>query len=362
MAIYVVLLAASLMTMALPVPAVAEDSRAASDKERNTLLFGGRIAEAIFHEGRLWLRGSGVASIDLEQETSTVSFESDVIDMAMIGNDLWVLHGRAGQPDQAMLSVLTSGKFVLRARLDVREGEEPLALFDVDATPAVLTRKAILRLEHADKQIRRTILRGALREGYLTAYSPPESNVLFVGYNAGEWGGGLQRIDLATGTISVVESRALLETGESVLHKDLHPVTGLIHDQQNENCVLASIGLVHLSLSVGRIIRVCEDDVSVVFTRQTEVERFNQVKIKIDEAFFGLEAEQSTNGYWSASWRAIYNVRGDGATEYKMPRCNPLAGVYLSREIPGAIVVATDANWAYSTSGYTPLIVPLPGG
>jgi len=47
--------------------------------------------------------------------------------------------------------------------------------------------------------------------------------------------------------------------------------------------------------------------------------------------------------------------------EYALPELKPVSGTYLSRELPGVIVVRTDANWAVSVSDTTPLLIPLEG-
>ena len=63
------------------------------------------------------------------------------------------------------------------------------------------------------------------------------------------------------------------------------------------------------------------------------------------------------------TWRALYLFSSDGKQqkEYALPKLVPVSGIYISRDLPGVIVVRTDVNWAVSTSGYTPLLVPLEG-
>ncbi len=83
---------------------------------------------------------------------------------------------------------------------------------------------------------------------------------------------------------------------------------------------------------------------------------------EMTEAFFGL-VPAVDGGFWAITSEALYHFGADGTKkhEYALPELKPVSGTYLSRELPGVIVVRTDANWAVSVSGYTPLLIPLEG-
>jgi hypothetical protein len=183
-----------------------------------------------------------------------------------------------------------------------------------------------------------------------------------VGFNTGEWGGGLQRVDLRTGVISDVERRDTKELCAGPLNSACDPVTGVIPDPQNKNCILAAVGLVHMLFSHGRILRVCGNDVSLVFEKSYKVDGFEGKKWEMSEAFFGL-APTVDGRFWGITSEALYHFEADGTKkqEYALPELKPVSGIYLSRELPGVVVVRTDANWAVSVSGYTPLLIPLEG-
>lgn len=78
------------------------------------------------------------------------------------------------------------------------------------------------------------------------------------------------------------------------------------------------------------------------------------------EAFYRL-APAAEGSFWAITWRALYRFGVDGKKEreYALPKLMSVSGVYLSRELPGVLLVRTDVNWAVSTSGATPLIIPL---
>jgi hypothetical protein len=135
----------------------------------------------------------------------------------------------------------------------------------------------------------------------------------------------------------------------------------VIPDPQKKDCILAAVGLVHM-LEHGRILRVCGRDVSLVFEKTYNMENFKGEKWEMSEAFFGL-VPAVDGGFWGITSEALYIFAADGAKkqEYALPKLKPVSGIYLSRELPGVIVVRTDANWAVSVSGYTPLLIPLEG-
>lgn len=173
--------------------------------------------------------------------------------------------------------------------------------------------------------------------------APLDGHVLYVGFNAGEWGGRLQRVDLTTGAV------------HAIALGPADPVTGVIHDPVDRRCVLVSIGLVHLVLSRGRILRVCGDQVAVRFEKPAVVEL--QGTQGRTEAIFGLAAVRG--GYWAITGHALYRFGDDTLREYPLPRLGYAAGVWLSRELTGVVVVGTGVNWGVSTSGPTPLVVAL---
>jgi hypothetical protein len=116
-----------------------------------------------------------------------------------------------------------------------------------------------------------------------------------------------------------------------------------------------------MSTSRGRILRVCGESVVVVFEKPVKVNMWGGQEVTMTEAFYGL-APSGVSGFWAITWRALYHFTADGPQEYALPKLfTPVSGIYLSRELPGAIVVKTDVNRAVSTSGYTPLVIPLEG-
>lgn len=348
---------------------LAATSSLAQPTERDPVL-GVRIAKGIAAQGRLWLRGTkmksrdsqagGLVSLDLSNESRQAHFEDGVFDIVKSGRDLWALHSLAADPRALAVSAWRATAFEEIGRLTLAENDAAIALLNKDGAPLILSRKAIHELAPDKRGWRTTVLRGELRRGVqISAAAPAKGDAIYVGFNMGEWGGGLQRLDIATGAVATVEHSEGACGG--LLNTDCSPVTGVIPDSQNPRCVLAAVGLVHLWTSAGRILRVCGDSVAIVFEKPMKINLGNGPRLEMTEAFYGLTQSEGS-GFWAISWRALYRFVADRPTEHPLPKnFKPVSGIYMSGELPGAVVVKTDINWSVSTSGYTPLVVPLEG-
>jgi hypothetical protein len=327
-------------------------------------VLGERIAEGVVVGERLWLRGAmgspddssgGLVSLRLSDESRQVHFDRGVVDIEKAGQDLWVL--RSSKARELVVSVWTGHGFDDLGRFAHSKRDTPIILFKSGTNPAVLSSSTIRELSADTHAWRMTPLKGKLRSGVqMTAASPNSGGSVYVGFNMGEWGGGLQRIDLHTGAVTNVERRDSKELCAGPLNSDCDPVTGVIADPQNRDCVLASVGLVHMFTSGGRILRICGDNVTVVFEKPATGGIGG--KQSMTEAFYGLASAAET-GFWAITWRALYQFGSNGPKEYALPKCKAVSGIRLSRDLPGVIVVRTDLNWAVSTSGYTPLVISL---
>lgn len=337
--------------------------------DRVAPLFDGRIAKGLAVEEKLWLRGSlgknpagdgsgGLASISLKDQSSHVYFEKGVLDIAKSGSDLWILRRLAQQGREFVVSVWKADHFDDLGQFTSSEKDVPMALFIDQGSPGVLSQQTIRQLS-PDHTWRSMNLKGILRRGVQESIAAPDTGgSLFVGVNRGEWGGGLQRVDLQTGAVSSVERRDGKGLCDGPLNSDCDPVTGLIPDPESKQCILAAVGLVHMFTSTGRILKICEGMVTLFAEKPLPNQAIS--KRKMTEAFYGL-ATDSSRGFWAITQNALYHYPGGGESdaEYKLPALQSVSGVYLSHALPGAVVVRTDLNWSVSTSGYTPLIVPL---
>jgi hypothetical protein len=332
-------------------------------------VLGDRITGGVVFEGKLWLRGAiisredvsgGLVSLNLADESRRVQFERGVLDIKKADHDLWVMRRTSLADREFVLSVWRKDKFEDLAMFSSSKKDEPIALVNTARGPTVLCMQTIRMLAADDRTWKLVKLKGKLRGGFqVTVASPLSGNSIYVGFNTGEWGGGLQRVDLRTGVVTNVERRETKELCAGPLNSDCDPVTGVIPDPRNKDCVLATVGLVHM-LSHGWILRVCGENVSLVFEKSEMVDDFRGGKMKMTEAFFGLVSAEY-GGFWGINSEALYRFGADGniKEEHALPKLKRLSGFLINRELPGVIVLGTDANWAVSVSGYTPLVIPL---
>jgi hypothetical protein len=353
-----------LLFSALTFPTYCQSAQASSTAP----VLGERIADGVVFAGRLWLRGTtgklrngaasgALVSFNLSDLSRRNHFDGGVLAIKVIGADLWVLRQSASSKTEWIFSVAKSDSFEDRAHFTSSDTDSPIALFNNGGTPAVLSEKDI-RTFSDDGRWSLVSLAGQLRQGVQIAVASPTSgNSAYVGINMGEWGGGLQKVDLKTGAVISVERRDTKALCSGPLNSDCDPVTGVISDPQYKDCVLAAIGLVHF-LSHGRILRVCGERVSVVF-ENSKIKEFNGRKIEVSDAFFGIASAE--DGFWAVTPKALYSFGADGGTHVRhpLPKLKAVSGIYMNRDLPGIIVIRTDVNWAVSVSGYTPLIVAL---
>jgi len=332
-------------------------------------VIGQRIAKGLAFGDKLWILGTmpnprevagGLVSLGLADNRRLVHFEGGVLDIATSDHDLWVLRKGSGE-HRFVVALWAGGVFHQLGEFQLSAEDAPLALLENAGAPAVLSQKAVHYLA-SDNRWRVIELNGKLRSGVqVSAASPEEGGTIYIGFDIGEWGGGLQQIDLKTGVVNEIERRDTKNLCGGPLNRECDPVTGLIPDRGNKSCVLASIGLVHMFSSNGRILRICGAQVTLL----TEIpikaaEKRTGSNWGRTEAFYGL-AICPKGGFWGITYRALYHFDSAGAkdTEYLLPKLESVSGIHLSRALPGVVVLQTDVNWAVSTSGYTPLLVPL---
>ncbi|MDP3404602.1 MAG: hypothetical protein Q8S03_07930 [Brevundimonas sp.] len=224
---------------------------------------GGAIVEGIATRDFLWLRGVSRTVVRFDRRTGERSRVAvDAVDLLADGPHLWAL------------LVLNENESTVRDLRDPTAHQQrvsflgtPLALFATSGRPGVLTDVNVL-VPSGHRWSRRGLAGSLQSGGHVSALT---GDALFVGYNLGEWGGGLRRIDVATGTVSFVQ-----EPGETVcsgrLDPECAPIVGIVPDDAGAGCVLVGTSLAHISIRRGEVLRVCDDQVSSVFRDPLPVE------------------------------------------------------------------------------------------
>ncbi len=152
----------------------------------------------------------------------------------------------------------------------------------------------------------------------------------YYGVNRGEWGGGLRRIINQTGAMSIVVE---------------DNITTVVQDPANSACVLYAAGLAHMSISRGRVGRVCGDQVSTVF-QQSRPSPFG-AGIPSDE--WPMESlALLPDGWIAVSSERYFLNRMDKVVERPMPAMADWAGLRISQPTDGALFLVSACCWGSS--------------
>src|SRR5262249_30467930 len=145
------------------------------------------------------------------------------------------------------------------------------------------------------------------------------ADVLFVGFNAGEWGGGLVRIDRRDGKVRKISSIASGDVCGGPLDARCHPVNGIVDEPWDPACVVVTIGLEHM-MTHGRIVEVCGNTVKRLYVTPLHVDpridAYLQSKSRGGEplstvAFYGLQ--RVGDALWAAGNDGLYRIDQRGA-------------------------------------------------
>ncbi|MEG1453238.1 hypothetical protein [Brevundimonas sp.] len=305
---------------------------------------GGAILEGVGKGENIWLRGKSrkVVRFDRRTEDRTI-VATDVIDLLADGPHLWAL------------VVLNENESVVRDLLNASLHERrvyfegsPISLFATPNGPGVLTTTMVLL--PSDQGFNRRPPAASLEPyAHVSALTGDD---LFIGYNKGEWGGGLLRIHVPTGTVSFVKE-ASDDPCRGRLNPSCAPIVGIIRDTMNANCVLVGASLAHLTGRYGEVMRVCTDRITSVFSDPLPVLP-NSIVNRPGQTwpFSGLI---ETHDGWIAVGRERYaRARGATVTMSEMPPLKPWSGLQISDPVDGVVFVqsaccsSSDSSVRYS--------------
>ncbi|WP_225766486.1 hypothetical protein [Inquilinus sp. Marseille-Q2685] len=323
--------------------------------------------QALAAAGRLWLvgRGGGLASFGLEGDFRNGTFASDVLFAAKSGGTLWVLRStevRYREVEDPPTRIPIGGTFVVSKwaggafedSAPLRLSEMPTALaISQDGSRLVVSPSRISNLPGGSRRWTSRKLKGPAEPLH-----PPSTPAiamigddLYLGFNFGEFGGGLRKVSLSTG----VARNIVYKYGQTPC-QGCEPITGIIADPASPDCILISAGLIHM-MSWGRISQICGDRATVKFEKTFTVD-WGRKSIEMTVPFFGIAAAPP-GGFWAIAPGTLYRFEGQDPKEYPLSEPKTADGLVINRDLPGVIIVYTNANQAFSLSGTTPMLVPL---
>lgn len=314
------------------------------------------ISRAVFAQGRLWLledEGSLSSLAPDETQPRPVALPGKAIDIckaagtpvALVADrDKWAL-GTLSAGWKAIASVATQGDGFVA--LDCGDGAGPISL--------VSNRRLV---ELRDGQTRSTNLRQPLQEpsGVATTFGTADS--VWIGVNAGEWGGGLRRIARRDGAVETVERNRSGDLCGGPLNTSCDPVTGIVAAPWNSACVVVAIGLVHL-MSHGRLVEVCGSTVRRLYFKALDPQPprggLDEGEPPSTVAFFGLASRAGS--WWAVGTDGLYRFEGVHGPDFRpLPTFQNKGGYSVSFDIPGLALVLTDVNRRRAVSGSVPIM------
>ena len=296
---------------------------------------GQALIEGVGTPQHLWIRGASKKVVRFNRETGERSVAAeDVIDILADGPHLWALI--ALNENESVVRDLRQPD--VAARRIYFEGS-PIALFATDAGPGVLTTTRVM-LPTPNGWSRRLIA------GSLDPYAQVSSltgDALFVGYNKGEWGGGLRRVDLSTGTVSFVREPGD-DTCEGRLNPECAPIVGIVSDHQREECVLVGASLAHMSGRYGEVLRVCGSVITPVFADPLPVIP-NSIEFRPGQTWPFDSLVVVNEGWVAVGQDRIAQSTNGVVTMRDMPSLQAWSGLQVSDEIDDVIFVEGACCW-----------------
>jgi hypothetical protein len=306
------------------------------------------VEEAVLAGDRIVAHvGDSLRSYDLEGLDETPLLPTGVIDIVSEGDVVWAVTTGSSRALQ-----------VVRLEGSISSELPPLTITDgyiaaaaAAGSPFILTYDTLYRFDGVSWRHKSIV--GQL-EWYNIAVAALSGDglSLYVGYDNGEWGGGLRRIDVASGRVLEIEKFDPNDRCAGPLYSGCSPVTAIVADPSDQNCMLVATGLVHF-LESGALLRVCGGDVDTALTLPLREYFLGENKLDMTEAIFGLAVD--TDGYWALTRRALHRVDANGhrAAPYEL---QSRGGLFLASPDEGIVLLATNARARVSVSGTTPTI------
>lgn len=289
----------------------------------------------------LWLLGAEGAVVRFDRQTGARTVAGrNVIDLLRDGAHLWTASRAEGAPDISVSDIRNVGSPSFKVRI---EGEF-IGLFAAGGDrPGLLTTRRVLRPTgdgwRSDPLVAE--LKCGEAPGTYGHVAADMRGNLYLGCSVGEWGGGLQRIDRATGSSTII-SQATDEPCGGLLDPGCDPVVGLFSDPEQTDCMIVGSSLAHITLREGRVLRVCGDTITEVFAEPLPSRNPGYPR---SWAFDGLVP---THDGWVAFSQHRYARSRSGRVEMRRnPALADRSGPRISEEQDGVLFVMEGCCWGY---------------
>lgn len=319
------------------------------------------LIRAVFAEQRLWLLSdAGELSTIAENGDRRITqrMPAPVLDICVSDGSPMVVTGGQGENSTWTLRKWTNQSWSTVAVVP-SDGDHLVAINCAGGSSTVLTTTRLIAIGKSGTAHAVTLY-GKLHPGVVSA-SYSDADHLFIAINAGEWGGGLQRINRNTGEIVDIERNVSGALCGGPLNSSCDPVTGIAREPWRPDCLAVAVGLVHMSTH-GSVVEVCGEVIRPLYVK-THMSGLwagllNGRPPRAETvAFFGLTSRDDK--LWAVGNDGLYEIDSHGqATVTALPRFKSIGGIDVSFANPHAVLVMTSANERHSVSGSVPMLVP----
>jgi hypothetical protein len=340
---------------------IALEEREEAEERDNPRPATDNIAEAIFALGRLWLLDdSGKLTTIGEGENSRRPEDPK-------GRVIALCRGAAG-PVVLTSSSADGSIWTMQRWLSGRWEDGPtvkgggeifIALSCGPEGEMLLTDQRMIEIKGMSASALR--IDGNLRRALVGPSVLVTPDHVFLGLNAGEWGGGLRRIDRRSGEVAILERNVTGDLCDGPLNSSCDPVHAIAPVPWKPHCVAVAIGLIHM-MSQGRVAEICGDRIEPLYAKpmlgSSPESQTALAKGASEEsiAFFGLV--RLGESLLAVGQDGLYRFGRPGAPAFQpLPRFRNVGGVLVSFELPDAVLVITRINQRASVSGGAPIIV-----
>lgn len=303
------------------------------------------IYQAAASGGRLWFTDhTGLWSADLEGRAVTNHVPDHVSGLAKGDTTVWIARVEGKDPDTGKGGVMRAhpilsggglGSAVLTVAM--KRSERFKSIFLMDGEVFLLTTRRLFSTKQRQQIGEPLTIKDASMAlwergypnipGLMTGSVVPKGSrgEVYLGFDAGEFGGGVWRVDVRESTISPIRSTDARDPCDRMLDPGCSQGQALKQDPDHDACVLAAVALRHF-FELGGIVRICPTGVAIVH-RQA-------LKENSRRAFYGLAPSQ--RGFWAASfWEVLKFEEGKVASRTRLDFRVTEGGLALARVAGG---------------------------
>jgi len=317
------------------------------------------MERAVFFDGKLWLlsdKGTVSSMPDGGGALTRHDLGAEVADLCAGPSGLTAVGAPANEGGAWTIHRWQENRWQQGRRVP-SDGDRLVALSCGSGEVLLVTSGRLVPVDGGKPLVLSSPMKGSLVQTSVHA----TSDAVFLGFNSGEWGGGVQRINRRTGKVTVVERNATGGLCDGPLNTACDPVHGFAEMPWRPGCTAAAIGLVHM-MARGRIAQLCGDQVE-----QFHAEPYDRLSNDPKK-----QKEASAGGYGAVPFFALarrgdvllaagadglYRIEGPGkVTRTPWPRFKWFGDLLISFEDPDAVLVLTGMNGRASVGGLAPLM------